>query len=373
MQIEYIVQARMPTEKAHGLQIAHMCEAFAELGHTVILTIPRRQNPISEDIFSYYGLRTCFNVRYLWSPDLVSHFGRFGRIVQYVHSALFLVRLLFHTPPHAALIFTRSAEIAWLYKMRGYTVVCEVHDWPESFGSLFAYFLRRVDCIPCNSEGTERACHAHGLMQTMVSHNGIALSEFEKEYDARNVRSELGLPLNARIVMYVGALEYWKGVDTLCAAAPLLAHDVCVVIIGGNVEQVAVLQKKYPTVRFLGTRPYRELAKNQQAADALVVPNIPSNAESTVYTSPIKLFAHMASRKPTIVSDIPSLRAIVSDKDVFFFEAGNVQSLSSVISTVLEDVTEAAVRAAYAFNHVHEYTWIVRGRRILEKVAREKR
>ena len=42
MKIYYVANARMPTEKAHGIQIAKMCEALIEAGAKVELIVPRR-------------------------------------------------------------------------------------------------------------------------------------------------------------------------------------------------------------------------------------------------------------------------------------------------------------------------------------------
>src|SRR3989344_4789036 len=41
MKIYYIANARMPSEKAYGIQLAKMCEAFIEQGIEVELCIPR--------------------------------------------------------------------------------------------------------------------------------------------------------------------------------------------------------------------------------------------------------------------------------------------------------------------------------------------
>ena len=374
MRIEYIVQARMPTEKAHGLQIAHMCNALAQLGHDVILVVPKRARLISEDVFSYYGIPKRFSVHILWSPDLVSVWGRFGAWVYWLHSSLFIVRLLFYRPEAESLIYTRTPEIAWLFTLRGYRVVCEIHDWPESHSSLFRYFLKKAQLLPCNSPGTERMCRAHGLSQTIVAHNGIDSEEFSKVFNKNTVREELGLPQDMKIVMYIGALEKWKGVETLCEAASLLPVDMQVVVIGGMTQtQFNDVSIRYPKVAYLGPRPYRELAKNQSAADVLVVPNIPENEESAEYTSPIKLFAHMASGVPVVVSDLPSLRAIVSEESAFFFKAGDVQALTAKILQVLSESHDAQIRASHAKGLVQKYSWNTRATKILAALEKSKR
>ena len=51
MKILYIANIRLPTEKAHGIQIMKMCEAFADIGHKVELIVPWRFNFIKNRAF----------------------------------------------------------------------------------------------------------------------------------------------------------------------------------------------------------------------------------------------------------------------------------------------------------------------------------
>ena len=51
MHVLYVTNARLPTEKAHGLAIVKTCEALARAGHTVLLIAPERHKPLREDMF----------------------------------------------------------------------------------------------------------------------------------------------------------------------------------------------------------------------------------------------------------------------------------------------------------------------------------
>jgi len=53
MKIIYIANIRIPTEKAHGIQIVKMCEAFSNQKLKVELVLPWRFNKIKEDIFNF--------------------------------------------------------------------------------------------------------------------------------------------------------------------------------------------------------------------------------------------------------------------------------------------------------------------------------
>ena len=86
--IMYIANARIPTEKAHGLAIMKMCEAFARQRTEVELVVPRRLNPIQDDPFEYYDVERNFSLVKLPSIDLV-WIGRIGFLVQLVTFSLF--------------------------------------------------------------------------------------------------------------------------------------------------------------------------------------------------------------------------------------------------------------------------------------------
>ncbi len=197
----------------------------------------------------------------------------------------------------------------------------------------------------------------------MVAQNAIDPTLFDGVESREQARARLGLPHDAKIAMYVGSLERWKGVETLCKAGARMP-SVQVVIIGGKREELEVLRARYPSVLFLGPRPYYELPHNQQAADVLVVPNDPVTTESEVYTSPIKLFAHMASGVPTLVSDLPSMRAIAGEDLVSFFEAGNPEALARKVMQMVND-DDAVARATKAREWVRDHTWQKRACSIL--------
>ena len=66
MKIVYITNARLPTEKAHGIQIIRMCEAFSRLGFDVNVIHPWRyqsnnehRNIKVEDYFNFKDMCEC--------------------------------------------------------------------------------------------------------------------------------------------------------------------------------------------------------------------------------------------------------------------------------------------------------------------------
>jgi len=82
MKLLYLANARIPTEKAHGLQIMHNCEAFANTGVDVMLWAARRVNTAEmrriTDPWAHYGVERnfslwrvpCLDVQWLVGDDI---------------------------------------------------------------------------------------------------------------------------------------------------------------------------------------------------------------------------------------------------------------------------------------------------------------
>ena len=76
MKLYFVANARMPTDKAHGIHVAKMCEAFIEAGVAVTLIVPRRSAPGS--LRKHYSLRTDVPVIYFPALGGLYRRGRAG-------------------------------------------------------------------------------------------------------------------------------------------------------------------------------------------------------------------------------------------------------------------------------------------------------
>src|SRR3989344_3497342 len=310
MKITYIANIRFPTERAHGIQIGKTCEALALAGAHVELVVTNRATGIAEDVQTYYHLRRAFPIHRVPVPDIV-HWGRLGFLVESIFFALGARR-------HAGkgVVYCRDEWVLAVLMILGVRAAVP----PE-------------DCA----------------------------SPAPKE----EVRKRLGLPREAKLAMYIGGLDGWKGSDTLYAAAQKLPEDVIVAVIGGKKEDVPTPSGRPPRVRFLGPRPYTELADNQAAADVLVLPNTGASEISVRFTSPLKLFTYMASGVPIVTSDLPSIREVIDEKVAFFVPADNPDALAEGIMQALENMGDATRRAHAARALLLDYTWTKRAKRIV--------
>lgn len=361
--IIYVTDARLPTEKAHGLQIMKTCEALARSGVSVELIAPKRRNHLTDDTFEYYKIATAFPIKKLPSIDLV-RFGRIGFLIQEFSFALSLAWAL---RADARPIYSRDELLVWVLRLFGHrNSVWESHTGGWNFAARAV--ARGSRSLVVISQGLKDFYVAHGIesKKIVVIPSAIDIEEFANPETKAVARARLGLPIGAKIAMYIGRLDGWKGTDTLLEASRLLPSDIKVVVIGGEALQISELHKKYLDVIFLGYRPYSELPDNQSAADVLVVPNTGKSEISTRFTSPLKLIAHLASNRPIVASDLPSIREIAGDDGALLVPADDSQLLAEGIQMLVADqaLSESLVIRARA--RVIHYTWDARA----EEIAR---
>lgn len=369
MNIHYIINARMPTEKAHGYQIAKMCEAFTAEGAQVSLMIPTRKNAIQEDVFSYYSVRNDFSVRYISTLDVLTLF-RGVRLGFYLQAISFLWALHRVDIPHNVVIITRNPEIVWWYGRRGYRVFYDAHNFPMRGGWFLKLLLRNVQGTIANSNGTADAFRGAGLSNILIMPNAVDLAQFTGEVENRQ---DLGLP-PGNIAMYVGHLYEWKGVDVVVEAARRsTGKNLTFVFIGGtdsDLVRYRAMTKDLSNVVFLGRRRHNEVPALIKAANTLLLPNVSSTEESTRYTSPIKMFEYMASGVPIVASDLPSIKEILNDRNAVLVKAGDASDLlRGITQALLDDKNERGVQAK---KDVQQYTWRVRAKKILEFLNKRK-
>lgn len=374
MKIAYIAHIRFPSERAHSVQIAHMANAFASLGHDVELFVSSRATAITERPEAYYGIRFNFKLTRVPIVDIIAHVHSFPKLL---HPLLYNLERL-----HFAISFAMCANVSAfdvLYCRDEFVLGCLSLFYPrkhlvweshEGKSNFFARRLLRRAHTVVISEGIKAHYVALGFSgeHITVAHDAIDDSFFETRIAKEDARSALGLDDQKPVAMYIGGFDAWKGVHTLFEAAALIP-EVRVVVIGGDAATIEEFRLRYPQVVFLGPRPYRELREHQRAADVLVVPNTAKNTLSAKYTSPLKLFSHMASRVPIVLSDIPSLRAVLDDDSAYFCAPDSPQALADALTSVLKDPEAAQKRAAAAYEMAKRYTWQERAQAILKAIA----
>lgn len=361
MKLIYLSTARIPDDWAHSIQILKMCEAFANSGVEVELVVPRRAKTSADNPFAYAGISENFTITRLFCVDFFP--GTQGKFFYWLRTLSFYfsarVYLLLSSYD---VIYTRELS-AWVPVRE---TAYELHTISPVVSKM-SIRLKQSRGIVVITEAIRSELISLGIPREhiLTAADGIDPDDFTHPESKENARKRLRLPLDETLVFYIGRLDPWKGIDTLYAAAKLLRGSVRTVLVGEGEESFEGLRRRHPHITFLGFHPYRELADNQSAADLLVLPNSGKSDISAKYTSPLKLFAYMASGKPIVASDLPSLREVLSEKNALLVRPDDPDALAEGIRYALAHPEEAARRAAQALEDVKQYTWESRAKSIL--------
>lgn len=304
----YVATVRLPTEKAHGLQIVKTCEALAANGVHVTLLVPSRRSHIADDVFEYYGAIKNFTLSVLKTPDWI----RFGALGYAFSSIWFSESTRFQKSfLEADVVYSRDALVLIQYLLLGKRLMYEAHTKPTWISTIVAKHVYHTVVI---SEGLRDAYLCRGVRsdRMTVVHDAIDPIPFGIHYDQAASRVWLGLPTDKKIVLYVGRIDAGKGAKTFAEASEFVSDDTLCVLIGSG-PLLDTLKRAYQKAVFIPETPYRLLPRVLSAADVLVLPNSVLDENAAMYTSPLKAFAYLAAKKPIIASDVPALRAVLSD------------------------------------------------------------
>lgn len=358
----------MPTERAMGLAIAKMCEAFANLGKEVVLILPKRKNILqNKDIFEYYKLNNNFKIKYITCLDLGFLIKTpFWFPILYISFIFNLKRFL--KKEENFILYTREAEVLYFLDKK-YKAVLEIHHFNGLRNFFAKNVLSKIYKIIALTEGVKKDLQSKfqiNAEKILVKGSGLDIKQFEDNFTKADAREKLNLQdEKLPIAMYIGVLEKWKGFDTFLKASILLNDKVRFLVIGGKNSEILDLKKDYTDVVFLGSMPYLEINLNQKAADVLVVPNTAKDEVSAKYTSPLKVLAHMASGVPILVSDLPSTREILDESNATFFDADNPESLASKLIYILENLDLIKIKSEKAQKEIVKYDWNLRAHDII--------
>ncbi len=377
MKIYYVTNVRFPTEKAHGWQIAKMCDAFASLGHEVTLVVPDRVTPIKEDAQSYYQLAQDFEIKKLkiwdaldvrWIPRLPAFLlteWSFKRAVE---------KWKRNMPDDAALVMTRDQFLVKQLMRPRWKVAFEAHDISPRFFWLHRKLSRYVDLLVASNEWKKNEIlkrWGKDLKGKVIAlQNGIELKPYLEMPTKEEARRTLEWEKEKKVALYTGHLYDWKGVYVLADASKELPLGSEVVMLGGTPEDAKrmreyVEKNDLNKIRLVAHVPHKDVLTYLAAADCLVIPNTAKSWNSLYTTSPIKLWEYLAARRPVVASDLPSLRESVTDEEVFFVKPDDPRALAQGIEKAC---TDDGGRVENGWKRAQNQTWQARAKKIVEAV-----
>jgi len=212
-------------------------------------------------------------------------------------------------------------------------VLLTVHDlsWEQRPGDFTAYerawlsvahpgaLARRAQRVVCVSEATRREALASWDLdpaRARVVHSGVEAAAGEA---------------GGRYLLFVGALEPRKGIDTLAEAYAQARADglVAPLVVAGDGRQRKLLDG-LEGVRLVGQADDAELGRLYRGAVALV---LPSRLEGFGFT-PLEALAH---GKPSVLSDLEVFRETLGDEGAVYVPVDDAARLAEALTEVAGD------------------------------------
>lgn len=373
MKLAYIANARIPTEKAHGLQISKMCESYSALGHKVHLIVPDRLNQHKKNPFAFYRIKKNFLITYVKIPVQIHPTSRYSHRVIEMQFIPGLRNLLRCNEFDA--IITRDIFCVLFYGKR-YRIYYEMHDFPERFHWLWKKALKKANGVIVTNSWKKEKVVSHFCVsneKVIFAPNGFDPCLFNQNaYDDTITRDHLKLSKDDFVLCYTGSLKTMsmdKGISWLIEIMVDLPPQVKLLFVGGASEDI----KEYKThavrlgveeqIRFISRIPHYQMASYMALADVFVAP-FPDTPHFRYYMSPIKLFEYMAAAKPVVASKLPSIVEILGDTGLLF-EPNDKKQFVEFITLLSQDDRLREQMSAAALNRSSGFTWNKRAERIV--------
>jgi glycosyltransferase involved in cell wall biosynthesis len=381
MNIVYIENVRIPSERAHAYQITQTCMWLGKAGHQVTLVNPDRAKG-APDVFTAFRLPPGIFTHVTlpgWDPlTLVSKWKKLQPIAYALQRAAFVRKArAWAKTVKADVWYTRDvAMVDALCDTIPGPWILEVHDAPDSSPVRWERVKDRIAGFVGISQGVKDKLVSLGIPAERVH---VAPDGYDPKLftavpgDRAALRKELGVPADAFVMLYTGSLYPWKGVDLVAEAWDRTPAHCHLMIVGGptgDADRVrsVIRAGAASRVHLYPSMERDAVVRLYAAADAGLLSSSPKHEIGRSYTSPLKLFEYLAGGLPILASDVPSSHEVLDHQVARFYEPTE-EGLVQTLTAMAQDTAWCAAAHALAPSFVAPYTWESRTKQIVEWVA----
>lgn len=359
-----------------------MCSSFSKIFPSLEMWISISRNNYMKgsrkDVYDFYGIENSFDIYEInqldWSFIANINETLWSNFRNIFFSVFVISRLLkFYKKPDDIIIYTRVWHLVLflglLNRLRvvKYKVYFEAHKYSSRLKIIYSL----CDGVIAINKLLKEKISLTSKKNILVAHDGVNIKDYQSisNYLFRRKISNVN-------ILYTGSFAVWKGVYTLIDALKFLPKKYKLTCIGGyGVEKESLmdyimLNNLNDRVRVIGHVERKKLLSFVECADVFVLPNL-NIGEFSQYTSPIKLFEYMASKRPIVASNINAIKEIVDYKSSIFFKSGDPESLAKSIEYASLNDCSAMVRNA--FQLVKKYEWDGRASNIKDFILKGKK
>jgi glycosyltransferase involved in cell wall biosynthesis len=280
-----------------------------------------------------------------------------------------------------------GAAVGWAVgRMLGLPVIGDIqgslsgelraHEFVKGRGWFFrfwAHYEGLIDRLPhvavasC-SDVAEELQERFGVRDVVLVLDGVDTEHFHPDVEVGELASLV--PPDRRVVVYLGLLSAYQGVDHLLQAIPLVLSrvpDAYFLVMGypseANYQRKARQLGVAENVAFPGRIDYDQAARYLALGEVAVGPKL-SETESNG-----KLYNYMACALPTVAFDTPPSHEILGDLGVYA-PRGDVAGLADAIVDLLEDPQRARELGTKLHQRVvQRFSWQNTAQRLLKAYA----
>ena len=229
-------------------------------------------------------------------------------------------------------LYSKKSKIPLIYDLQDNFETYDTYKIPF-VDFLHKRVLKYADVIITVSESLKKYISKIRRKPIYVIQNGIDLKLF-RVIDKITARKKLRLPLNAKIIVFIGSLERLKGFDIMIEAFNNVRkkHPNAYLLLSGkidkdvNIGQTNIIFREFPK--------REEVVLGINASDVAILPN-PIN-EFTKFCFPYKIVEYMACNVPIVATDVGDV-SILLKKYKGSLCKPDVTDLSEKILEKLED------------------------------------
>lgn len=280
----------------------------------------------------------------------------FGRGISQITKLLFILGILLRFRPRVVHFHNPVGQFDFAYykllRMLGMRVVFTAHDAQPLNGQRPSVFDRlrfnAADTVVVHSLTDVRYLSSLGIEGTKITQipHGNYIQYCTPIIDAQQARILIGVPSDARIVLFFGTIDHYKGLDLLIQAFARISRSIpkaFLVIAGspvddfaryqGDIEALKVPERVLTHLRYI---PFDEISRYFCASDVVALPY------RQISQSGVLQLAYGFAR-PVVVTDVGGLpEAVAADGTGFVVPRGDVARLAAAISELLEDPQRAS-------------------------------
>jgi len=367
----YLSEGNVPSRSANSLQVIHMSSAFSKLvDNFELVTIGDLFLLFGINKFSiekWYGIKNKFKITKI--PFLLRASYPFKKGLRYSRYYKFAPYYIILRNPD--FVYTRSIKMVKKLLSLKIKVILEWHTYvPKNFFKDSLFKKSNFIGIVTISDLLANNFIQNGVLKKkiLIIQDGVDLSLFKSKCDKKNARMNLGLDLNAKLVVYSGHLYSHKGIPLILNLAKEI-KDVTFLLVGGWEEDIISIKneckkRNLSNVIVAGYVNQSRIAQYLFSADVLILPNSNNHYQSES-TSPLKLFEYMAVGRPIIASSLKNILNVLEDRrNSLLVKPDSVKAFKSAILEIFNNRNLAEYIAKNANKDSKKYSWIERAKQI---------